>query len=67
MAGVDMNEAAAHGLMDSVLPPYLTEFRARFPNMGTQPKKVFTSLMEAIWPWTRMCSTASYGAPNRAA
>lgn len=31
MSGVDMNEAAAHALMDTVLPPYLAEFRQRFP------------------------------------
>ena len=31
LAGVDMNETAAHQLMDHVLPPYLAEFRDRFP------------------------------------
>jgi len=31
LAGVDMNEAAAHELMDVILPPYLAEFRNRFP------------------------------------
>ena len=31
LTGVDMNEAAAHELMDVVLPPYLAEFRNRFP------------------------------------
>jgi len=31
LAGVDMNEAAAHELMDIVLPTFLAEFRARFP------------------------------------
>lgn len=31
LAGLDMNEAAAHHLMDAILPTYLAEFRTRFP------------------------------------
>jgi Methyltransferase domain len=31
MAGVDTNDAAAIELMDRLLPPFLDEFRARFP------------------------------------
>jgi len=31
LAGVDMNERAAHELMDVILPPFLAEFRARYP------------------------------------
>jgi hypothetical protein len=31
MAGVDTNDAAALELMERLLPPYLEEFRARFP------------------------------------
>lgn len=31
LAGLDMNEDAAHELMDLILPPFLAEFRASFP------------------------------------
>lgn len=31
LAGIDMNEVAAYDLMDIVLPPFLNEFRLRFP------------------------------------
>jgi predicted O-methyltransferase YrrM len=31
LAGVDMNEAVAHELLDAILPPFLAEFRASFP------------------------------------
>ena len=48
-------------------PPYLTEFRARFPTHGGPTKKASISLTQAIWPWTRMCSTGSCGTPSPAA
>ena len=41
MAGVDMNAPAALELMDTVLPPYLAEFRARFPIHAPPDKKGF--------------------------
>lgn len=31
LTGLDMNEGAAHELMDVILPAFLAEFRARFP------------------------------------
>ena len=41
LAGVDMNESAAHELMDVTLPPYLAEFRARFPIHAVPDRKGF--------------------------
>jgi len=41
LAGVDMNEDAAHELMDVILPPFLAEFRARFPIHAVPDHKGF--------------------------
>jgi predicted O-methyltransferase YrrM len=38
LAGLDMNEDAAHELMDIILPPFLAEFRARFPVQASPDK-----------------------------
>ena len=37
-AGLDMNENAAHELMDIIPPPFLAEFRARFPSRPARTK-----------------------------
>jgi len=41
LAGLDMNEDAAHELMDVILPPFLAEFRARFPIRPTRDQQGF--------------------------
>jgi predicted O-methyltransferase YrrM len=41
LTGVDMNEATAHELMDRILPPFLAEFRARFPIEATPGREGF--------------------------
>lgn len=41
LTGLDMNEDAAHELMDLILPPFLAEFRARFPTHAGPDDKGF--------------------------
>jgi hypothetical protein len=41
LEGLDMNENAAHELMDVILPPYLAEFRASFPIQAGPDHKGF--------------------------
>ena len=58
LAGLDMNEDAAHELMDITLPPFLAEFRARFPAPCPARTKGFTLLMADLWRSMLTCSMA---------